>query len=336
MFADRENALTMRSGPCLLFMLAVLAVPVLAGAQPRSEVPRIGYLQAYPSANDPYFEAFRQQIRALGHVDEKTFAIEYRSAEGKYDRLPALAAELVRHKVDVIVADGGTPSAVAARKATSQIPIVFVAVADPVGQGIVANLSRPGGNVTGTSAQQQAWAPKMLELLKETVPSAKRIAVLSNPTNSSLPPVVREMQAAGGVLRLEVRVVNAGAPDEIAPAFADIVRNRAEGVVILVDTMFTSEARRLTALAAKHRLPAVGGHNAIPESGGLLSYGPNRLDIVRRAAVLADKILKGAKPGNLPVELPLKFDLVVNAQSAKTLGLTIPSSVVLRADRVVE
>jgi putative ABC transport system substrate-binding protein len=324
----------MRTGPRLLSILAVLAVPLLAGGQPRSEVPRIGYLQAHPSANDPYLEAFRQQLRALGHVDEKTFAIEYRSAEGKYGRLPALAAELVRQKVNVIVADGGTPSAVAARKATSEMPIVFVAVADPVGQGIVASLSRPGGNVTGSSGQ--VWAPKLLELLKEALPSAKRIAILSNPTNSSLPPVVREMQAAGGVLRLEIRVVDAGAPDEVEPAFADIVRNRAEGVVILVDTMFTGEARRLTALAAKHRLPAVGGHNAIPESGGLLSYGPDRLDMVRRAAVLTDKILKGAKPGDLPVELPLKFDLTVNVRSARTLGLTIPPSVRLRADRVIE
>ena len=315
-----------------LLTLAVLLVPLLATAQRQPGIPRIGYLQAYPSLHDPYFAAFRKQLQELGHVEDKTVAIEYRSAEGNYDRLPALAASLVRLNVDVIVADGGTPSTVAARNATRTIPIVFCAVADPVGQGIVASLARPGGNVTGTAGQQSVWAPKLLELFKEVLPSAKLIAVLSNPTNSSLPAVLREMRAAAKSLHLEIRVFNARAPDEIDPVFAEIARVQPAGIITLVDTMFIGEAGKLAKLAVRHRLPLLGGHNAIPESGGLMSYGPNRLDPARRAAVLASKILKGAKPSELPVELPLKYDLIVNMKTAKALGLTIPPSVLVRAD----
>lgn len=316
--------------------LAVALVTLLAAAQPQSGIPRIGYLQAYPSLHDPYFVAFRKQLQELGHVEGKTIAIEYRSAEGQYDRLPALAAALVRLNVAVIVADGGTPSAVAARNATQTIPIVFCAVADPVGQGLVASLARPGGNVTGTAGQQSVWAPKLLELFKEVLPSAKLVAVLSNPTNSSLPPVLREMMAAAKSLGLQIRIFNARTPDEIEPVFAEIGRVRPAGIIPLVDSMFIGEAGRLTNLAARYRLPMLAGHNTIPENGGLMSYGPNRLDLVRRAAVLADKILKGAKPSELPVELPLKYHLIVNMKTAKALGLTIPPSVLVRAEQVID
>jgi putative ABC transport system substrate-binding protein len=314
-----------------------LSAPVAILAQQQaSKATRIGYLQAYPSLNDPYFEVFKQQLRELGRTEGKAMAIDYLSAEGNYDRLPALATELVRRNVDVIVTDGGTPSVIAARNATQTIPIVFVAVANPVALGIVASLARPGGNVTGTSGQQDVWAPKMLELFKETLPSARRIAILSNPGNSSLPPVLRAMDAAAKTTRLEIRVVNARAPDEFEPAFSEIARDQPAGLIILVDTLFTSEAGRLASLAARHRLATLGGHFALPESGGLMSYGANRLDLVRRGAVLVDKILKGARPGELPVELPLRYDLTVNLKTARALGITIPQSVLVRADRVIE
>jgi putative ABC transport system substrate-binding protein len=318
------------------FFLVVLLVPPVAVGQPRPGIPRIGFLTTYPSANDLRFEAFKQKLRELGHVEGKTIAIDYRSAEGKYDRLPALAAELVRRNVTVLMADGGTPSMDAAWNATRTIPIVFNAVADPEAQGFVTSLARPGGNVTGLSVQHPEFAPKSLELLKEILPSAKRIAILSNPTNSSLPRVLGQMQTAARALGLDIQIVNARAPDEFEGAFAEIARSRPAGLVILADALFITEARQLTALAVRHRLPTMGGIDAIPQSGGLSSYGPNRLDMIRRCAVLVDKILKGAKPGELPVEQPMKFDFVINLKTAKQIGLTIPQSILYRADQVIK
>jgi putative ABC transport system substrate-binding protein len=302
----------------------------------QTKVWRIGYLSPYRSDNDQNFEWFKQQLRDLGHVEGKTIVIDYLCSEGKYDLLPALAADLVRRNVDVIMASGGTPVAIAAKNATRTIPVVFAGVADPVGQGFVTSLARPDGNLTGTSNQHPGTATKSLALLKEIVPSAKRIAILSNPTNSSLPKVVSDVQAAARTLRLEVTVVSAGAPGEFEAAFAQIVKNRTDGVVILADSMFQSEAGRLTMLAAKHRLPAMGGTSLTPESGGLMSYGANRPDGIRRAAILVDKILKGAKPADLPVEQPTKFDFVLNMRTAKDLGLKIPNSILVQATKVIE
>ena len=313
-----------------------LAVPFGSFAQQLAKTRRIGFLSPFASGNDMQLEVFKQQLRELGHVEGKTITIDYLSAEAKYERLPALAAELVRRNVDIIMAAGATPAVTAAKNATKTIPVVFVAVADPVGQGIVASLARPGGNVTGISSQNLESATKSLALLKEVVPSAKRIAILSNPTNSSLPGVLGDMQAAAKTLRLEITVVNAGTPGEFEGAFAEIARDRPAGVAILADALFNSEAGRLTTLAARHRLPTMGGHNAVPESGGLMSYGANRLDLVRRAAILVDKILKGAKPADLPVEQPTRFELIVNLKTAKALGLTIPQSILVRADKVIE
>ena len=316
-----------------------LAAPFAALAQQQGKVGRIGFLSTYPSGNatgNARFEAFKKQLRDLGHVEGKTITIDYVSAEGKYDRLPALAAELVRRNVDVILADGGTPATTAARNAARTIPVVFPILSDPVGQGFVTSLARPGGNITGISAQHPETATKALALLKEVVPSTKRVAILSNPTNSSLPQVVQDMQAAARVLRLETTIVNAGAPAEFEKAFAEIARDRPDGLVILSDTMFVTEAKRLTTLAAKHRLPTMGGNSEIPESGGLMSYGANRLDMIRRAAVLVDKILKGAKPADLPVEQPTRFDLVLNKRTAKDLGIKIPNSILVQATKVIE
>jgi putative ABC transport system substrate-binding protein len=300
------------------------------------KIPRVGVLSAFTPGKDPQFEAFRQQLRDLGHVEGKTIVIDYLAAEGKYDRLPAFATELVKRNADVIMAISGTPPAAAARNAVRTIPVVFTGVADPVGQNLVTSLAHPGGNITGTSNQHPETAAKFLTLLKEMVPAAKRVAVLTNPTNSSLPLVLTEMQAAARKLRLEITVFNAKAPAEFEKAFAEIVRDRAAGLVILGDPLFTVEAGQLATLAMKHRLPTMGGVNIVPESGGLMSYGADRLDLARRAAVLVDKILKGAKPADLPVEQPMKFDLVLNKRTAKDLGLKIPNSILVQATKVIE
>ena len=315
---------------------SALAAPFVSFAQQQGKVWRIGFLSGSPTGNDPRFDVFKQQLRDLGHVEGKTIAIDYLTSEGAYDRLPAVAAELVRRNVDVIMMDGGTPGVIAAKNATRTIPIVFTSIADPVGSGVVASLARPGGNVTGTSSQQRETVVKSLTLLKEIVPSAKRIAILTNPTNSSHPPLVSELQAAAKTLRLEIVVVNAATPAEFEKAYAEIARGRAAGLLVLADLLFNSEAGRLTTLAAKYRLPTVGGINTFPESGGLMSYGANRPDLIRRAAILVDKILKGAKPADIPVEQPTKFDLVLNKRTARDLGLKIPNSILVQATKVIE
>ncbi len=313
-----------------------VSAPLASFAQQQGKIPRIGFLSPFPTGNDPRFEVFKQQMRELGHVEGKTITIDYQSAEGKYDRLPALAAELVQRNVDVIMTAGGTPTVLAARNATRTIPVVFAGVSNPVGQGIVASLARPGGNVTGATNQSGDTVGKVIALFKELVPSAKRVAVLSNPMNSSFPVEIKAMQAVAKTLRLEIAVVNAAAPAEFEKAFAEIVRERPAGLIILSDPMFISAAARLTTLAARHRLPTVSGHNAFPENGGLMSYGANLRDVVRRSAVLVDKILKGAKPADLPVEQPTQFELILNMKTAQALGIKIPNSILVQATRVIE
>jgi putative ABC transport system substrate-binding protein len=317
-----------------LFVTLALA-PLRGEAQPSDRLARIGFLQSYPSANDLRFEAFRKQLRELGYTEGKTVEIEYLSAEGKYDRLPSLAAKLARRNVNVIVADGGTPSALAAMKATRTIPIVFCCVTNPVEQGMVASFARPGGNVTGITNQNADFAPKSLELLKQMLPSAKRIAILSNPTNPSLALVIDEVRTTASRLGLEVTTAHASAPEEFERAFRGISKTHPAAVLVLQDPMMTTASAQLATLAAKHRLPIAGGNIALPEHGGLMSYGPNLIDLVRRAAILVDKILKGAKPSDLPVEQPTKFELVINLGTAKALSLKIPQSVLVRADQVV-
>jgi putative ABC transport system substrate-binding protein len=317
--------------------LCVLAAPLVSHAQTPTGVPRIGFMQDSATPfNKARFEAFRQGLRELGYVEGKTVVIEYRNAEGKFDRLPALAAELLGLKVNIIVADGGAVTALAAKGATRTVPIVFPAVADPVSTGLVANLARPGGNLTGLSLQSPDTAGKRLQLLKEIVPRAKRIAFLVNPSNTSTAAVLREVQTASRTLGLEVQVVEAQAPAEFDVAFAEIARKRADALIVFPDSMFVAQSARIAALAAKLKLPTMGDNSALPESGGLVSYGANRLDMLRRAAIVVDKILKGAKPATLPVDQPSKFDLILNLKTAKALGLTIPPAVLLRADKVIE
>jgi len=284
----------------------------------------------------PRLDAFRQGLRELGWVEGQNLVIDYRSAEGKLDRLPDLAAELVRLKVDIIVAVP-TPAAAAAKNAIETIPIVMIGVGDPVGTGLIASLARPGGNATGLSfSVGLEIAGKLLELLKETVPKVRRVAILSNPANPVQPLLIREVNVAARSLGVQLQHLEARGPNEFDGAFAAMAKERVGALLIVADGMLIFHRTRLADLAARSRLPAAYGWREHVEAGGLMSYGPSLRDLFRRAATYVDKILKGAKPADLPVEQPTKFELVINLKTAKALGLTIPQSVLGRADQVIE
>ena len=316
---------------------ALLASPLAAETQPR-KVPRVGYLSP-GSPSDPgrqrRFEAFRQGLRELGYVEGQDIVIESRWAEGKYERYPALAADLVRLKVDVIVAVGGRASQ-DAQQATRTIPIVMSVTIDPLGTGLVASLARPGGNVTGLSLMASEVVGKQLELLKEVVPKVSRVALLWNPANPGSAPQLREAEASARVLGVRLQTLEARVPQEIDSAFAAMTKERAGALVVLTDAIFMNQRRQIAELAAAGRLPAVYGVREHAEAGGLIVYSANFLDLERRAAIYVDKILKGAKPADLPVEQSTKFELVINLKTAKTLGLTIPRSLLQRADEVIQ
>jgi putative ABC transport system substrate-binding protein len=312
-----------------------LGAPLVVLAQKPPPMRRIGVLTSSSPARDRTSETFKQRLRELGYVEGKTIVIDYLSADGRYERLAALAAELVRRKVDVIFANA-TSATIAAKNATRTIPVVFIGVADGVGQGLVRSLARPGGNLTGMSILNPQTSVKMMQLLKEVVPAATRFALLSNPTNESHPPIVAEMQAAARQLRVETSTVFARSPAELENAFAEAKQLRADGLAYVSDSMFGNNATALAALAATHRLPVIGGSPAYPEHGGLLSYGANRTAYIRRGAELVDKILKGTKPPDIPVEQPTRFELVVNLKTAKALGITIPSTILVWAETVIE
>jgi putative tryptophan/tyrosine transport system substrate-binding protein len=317
---------------------SLLAAPVVAEAQQAAKVARVGFLATNLAANPHLPEAFRQGLRDLGYVEGHNVAIEYRDAEGKLERLPALAAELVALRVDVIVAPG-TPQALAAKQATRTIPIVFAVAGDSITDELVTSLARPGGNVTGLSFLAPELVGKHLEQLKQAVPGVSRVAVLWQPGGfgeRTEKDMLKEAEVAARALRVRLQVVEARGPADVARAFSDMTRARAGALTVLGSSMFTSERRRLVDLAAKHRLPAVYPQREFVDVGGLMAYGPNVADLFRRAASYVDKILKGAKPGDLPIEQPTKFELVINLKTAKALGLTIPQSVLLRADQVIE
>ena len=318
-----------------LFLLAVSLAP--AAGQPPEKVPRVGFLGSRTRSNDAGFvDAFLQGLRDLGWVEGKTIVIEYRWAEGRSDRLPELAAELVRLKVDVIFA-GHTSVAVAAKNATGTIPIVMATGGDPVGLGLVASLARPGGNITGLSSSVgMDTVGKSLELLKETVPKVRRIAVLSNPANPAHVLAIEEARVAARSLGVELQLLEARGPNDFDYAFAAIARERAEALLVVLDPFFGFHRARLSHLAAKSRLPAIYGSREYTEAGGLMSYGPNYRDNFRRSAIYVDKLLKGAKPADLPIEQPARFELLINVKTAKVLGLTIPPSLLSRADQVIE
>jgi putative ABC transport system substrate-binding protein len=296
---------------------------------------RIGFLWESPATLSSGIESFRRELRSLGWVERQNIIIEYRWSKGQYDKLDDMARELVKLKVELIVA----PSSVytgAAKRATSTIPIVFAVHADPVGSGHVASLAHPGGNVTGTSLALTETYAKGLELLKESVPGISRVAVLFNPDTPSHEPGLKAVEATGRALRLDIQPVAVRTAAEFEGAFSAMDRERAGGVLVLSTPLFIAGAKPLADLALKHRLATSFGPAEHAEAGGLLSFGPNRADLFRRAAAYVDRILKGAGPAELPVEQPTKFDLVINLKTAKALGLTVPASVLARAGRVIE
>jgi putative ABC transport system substrate-binding protein len=316
---------------------SLLAAPLGAEGQQAGKVPRVAYLSASSAASDTWgVEAFRQGLRALGYVEGRNIVIEYRWADGRFERLPALAADLARLGVDVVVATG-TPAALAARNATGTIPIIFVTSGDPVGSGLVASLARPGGNVTGLSLMSTlAISGKQLELLKEAFPTLRQVAVLANPANLPTAGLLTEAELAARPLGLRLRVVQVREPKEFDDAFAMMKNERAPALLVIADPLVNDNRARIVAFAATNRLPAIYPYRTFVDAGGLMSYGVDLSDLSRRAATYVDKILKGAKPADLPVEQPTKFELVINLKTAKTLGITIPPSLLLRADQIIE
>jgi ABC-type uncharacterized transport system substrate-binding protein len=312
------------------------AWPLAARAQQAGKLPTIGFLvPGTPLTESQRVAAFVQRLRELGWTEGRNVAIEYRWPEGRNDRVAEIAVELVQIKVDVIVTTG-TPAALAAKQATSAIPIVFAAAADPVGTGLVASLARPGGNVTGLSLQQADLAGKRLELLREVIPALRRLAILANVGNPNAVPEMGEVRAAARTLGLEVAVFEIRRTEDIAPAFEALIKDRSEALYVVGDPLLTTNRIRLNTLALGARLPTSYANRESVEAGGLMSYGPNFPDLFRRAAEYVDKILRGAKPADIPVEQPTKFDLVVNLVTAKALGLTVPPSLIARADEVIE
>jgi putative ABC transport system substrate-binding protein len=318
-----------------VLVLGVVTMPVAADAQPApGKTARIGYLsfRSGPTGTD---EAFRQGLRELGYVEGQNIAIEYRYADFKRDRAATLAAELVRLKVDVIVSTGGSAPAAAAKRATTTIPIVFDS-GNPVENGLVTRLDRPDGNLTGINNFTSELNVKRLELLKAVLPSISRVAVVVNPRTSPMVPLrLKELEDAARVLRVKLHVREAREPREIDDAFTAIARERPEALLVMNDPMFFSERKRIVDLAARYHLPGIFMSREFAEAGGLLSYAPSFADIYRRLATYVDRILKGAKPGDLPVEQPTKFEFVINLRTAKALRLAIPQSVVNRADHVI-
>jgi putative ABC transport system substrate-binding protein len=313
----------------------VLALCLSANAQQAKKVPRIGVLaQSHAYFLSTQLDAFRQGLHELGYLEGQNLAFEYRHAEGKLDRLPSLASELVRLKVDVIFASS-TPAASAAKNATTDIPIVFHTLGDPVASGIVASLARPGGNVTGLTMGGAELYGKRLELLKETIPRLSRATILWNPASSVTQLNLKETQAAAQVLKLQIQSLEVRSPEEIEPAFDAATRAKTGAILITQSPPITTHAKLIIELAAKRRLPAIYPQRQWPDTGGLMSYGGNVDDSVRYLATYVDKILKGTKPADLPVEQPKKFEFVINLKAAKQIGLTIPPNVLARADRVI-
>jgi putative ABC transport system substrate-binding protein len=309
--------------------------PRAARAQQAGKVYRIGFLWDGPTVFPDALQAFRQGLRELGYVEGRNLTIEYRWAHGKPDRMRELAEELVQLKVDVIM----SPSSIytgAAKRATSTIPIVFMSHADPLGTGHVASLSRPGGNVTGLSLMMTETNVKGLELFKDAIPKLSHVAVIFDPATPSHTPGLKAVEAAGPPLGLKILPVPVRREAEYESAFSAIARERADGVLVLSTPLFIAGAEPLAKLALKHKLPALFGPRHHVEAGGLMSYSPERTDLWRRGAIFVDRILKGAKPADLPVEQPTKFDLVINLKTAKAIGVKIPEAFLLRADRVIE
>jgi len=317
---------------------SALAAPFGAFAQQQGKVWRVGFLsqrRVEISDSDYYYGPFRQGMRELGYVEGKNLLIEWRSAEGKSERLPGLATELVNLKVDVIVT-AATPATSAAQKATTMIPIVMANTADPVGSGFVKSLAHPGGNITGLSNLVGDVIPKHLEMLLSMVPKLSRVVVLVSPDNSAHATMLKNVQSAAQRTSVKILPMEARTAPEIEKAFSAMAREKAGAVILARDPFFNQQVRQLAELAAKGRLPTISGIREYVEAGGLMSYGPSLADPYRRAATYVDKILKGAKPADIPVEQPTKFEMFINGKTAKALGLKIPQSLLIMADKVIE
>jgi putative tryptophan/tyrosine transport system substrate-binding protein len=336
---DRGEDKNMKKTITVLTLCAILfALCLPTGAQQPGKVPRIGYISGTGSTSDPgpYVEALRRGLHDLGHIDGKNFIIEYRGAEGKLDRIPSLVNELVQLKVDVLVVP--IPSAIrAAKQATKTIPVVMVTGLDPVATGLVDSLARPGGNITGLATLAQDLSGKRLELLKEVVPRLSRVGVLQNPDDEIAAIALKEYETAARVLKIQLQSIDvSGSNPDLERAFQTAVKGRAGALITVTTAALFLQRKRVAELAIKNRMPSLYQGSAWVEAGGLMSYSTDDLEAFRRAATYVDKILKGTKPADLPVEQPTKFELVINLKTAKTLNLTIPALVLMRADRVIK
>jgi putative ABC transport system substrate-binding protein len=323
-----------------VFSSGLLAAPLAVEAQQAGKVYRVGYIGPTPVAkiiSDPaqYFNSFRREMGQRGYVEGQDLVLELRSVEGRVDRVSEVVGELVRLNADVIVAVSA-PVIQVARQATRTIPIVMVGVGDPVATGFVASLARPGGNITGLSQLSPELSAKRLDLLKEVVPGVSRVAILWNPTNPSNAPQLEVTKVAAQALGMQLQLLEVRGPQDFESGFQAAMRGRAGALITLDDLLIYTRRTQIVALAAKSRLPAIYAWSTFAEAGGLMSYGPDFRDMYRQAAVFVDKILKGAKPGDLPIEQPAKFELVINLKTAKALGLTLPPSLLQRADQVIE
>jgi ABC-type uncharacterized transport system substrate-binding protein len=323
----------LKSAILICAVLFALSLSVDA-QQPAGKVPRIGYLSPGVTSDSYSREAFQQGLRGLGYVTGKNILIEFRYSEGKVERLPELAEELVRLKVDVIVTVG-TPPAQAVKAATATIPIVMALISDPVGTGLVGSLARPGGNVTGLSTVSQDLSGKRLELLKETLPKVSRVAVLYDPNDPAKVDEFKETEVAARPLGVQLQSLEVRGLDEFDGAFKAATRAKAGAILVLPTSILNTNWTRIAELATKNRLPTMFATSQFTDAGGLMSYGPDYGDLYRRAATYVDKILKGAKPADLPVEQPMKFELIINLKTAKQIGIIIPPNVLARADRVI-
>jgi putative ABC transport system substrate-binding protein len=337
---ERTRAVKIQLTSAILAFV-LLAAPLVAETQQGAKIARIGLVTTISSEHPQreLSDAFRRGLRELGYVEGQNIVIEYRSAQGRAERLPELFAELARRNVDLILVVGGTPMARAAKQANVKIPVIAPAMGDPVGDGVVASLAHPGGNITGSTFLGPALVPKRIELLKEAIPGVARVAALWHPGaygDRTMTEMSKETEAAGQKLGVQLQLLEARSASDFGQAFSAMMRERARALVVLPSPMFYGEHQRIVDLALTNRLPAIFAFREAADAGALMSYGANLSDLFRRGAIQADKILRGAKPDDLPVEQPTKFEFIINLKTAKTLGLTIPKSLLLRADQVLE
>ena len=326
----------MKNIVCLFLLVAVLGGGAIADAQQSGKIPRIGFLgNSTPALEENLVGPFREGLHDLGYGEGKNILIEYRWAEGKYERFPALIGELIAQKVNIIVT-AGTPASLAVKKAAPSIPLVMIAVGDPIGTGLIKSLAEPGGNVTGLTSIAADLEGKRIELLREVIPKLSHVAVFWNPASSFQVIAEKEVQAAARAFKMKVLSLGVQAPEQFDNAFATIRKERPRALLVLADRLFLHNRARIMEFTTKQRLPGVYAYLELVEAGGLMSYGPSYADMHRRAATFVDKILKGRKPSDLPVEQPMKFELVINLKSARQIGLTIPQWTVMKADRVIK